>query len=154
MFEPGGSFQLFTELLRPLVDRVLGINNQFERKLIVKEEKITVREKALTLKTVEELQVLTIRPPEIDGWFESLSAIFSDNERLKSEGLVSFVLNSGNPFFLCHVVDLENASSVYLSATGEQIRIAPSGMSTKAESVALIIGVLQKYVSPMLDVES
>jgi len=153
MFEPGGSFHLFAELLRPLVDRIQAMQENFRRKMIIKEEKVLVEDKPIILKTIQELQVLTIRPEISNNWFEGFIGLFSNNEELKREGLVSFVLASGNPYFLSHMVDITHGSSVYLSASEEQIRIAPAESITKAETVGTILELVEKFIDPTINVE-
>jgi hypothetical protein len=59
---------------------------------------------------------------------------------------------SGNPYFLVHIIDVENSSSVYLSATSEELQIVPTGLSTKEETLSKIIELLQTKVDPSISI--
>jgi hypothetical protein len=68
------------------------------------------------------------------------------------ERLVSFVLMSGNPYFLVHIIDIENSSSVYLSATSEELQLVPAGISTKEGTITKIVDLLQTKVDPSISI--
>jgi len=90
-----------------------------------------------------------VKTPTTENWFENLTKVFS-TPYLEGEGLVNFSLMKGNPYFLAHVVDTENGSAIYLSATRDEIRISPASKETNSTTVSKILQILQKYVDPTL----
>jgi hypothetical protein len=84
-----------------------------------------------------------------ENWFSNVVKVFSAPV-INDENLVNFILERGNPYFLAHVIDTENRSAVYLSATKDEIRISPVYKETNVATVSKIIRILQRYVDPTM----
>jgi len=126
----------------------------------VKHLNIDIREMALEegrkteFRTIENLEVLKldINDPMTGNWYKNFTSLFSMPYK-QEEKLLNFVLMKGNPYFLAQVIDLEKGGSgVYLSATGNSIRISPSSKVTNISTVLKIIKALQKYVDPNITI--
>jgi hypothetical protein len=145
-----GDFPLFMTLLRPLVDetrRVLGI---LKRKSYSTKSESTVLGKRVEITSYDVIQSLAFRKSkETKDWFEKIVEQFDSN--IPKKKIVNFTLMSGNPYFLVHVIDVENSSSVYLSATSEDVQIIPAESSTKEETIAKIIDILHK-IDPLISI--
>jgi hypothetical protein len=71
---------------------------------------------------------------------------------ITQQKLVNFTLMSGNPYFLVHIIDVENSSSVYLSATDDELQIVPARKTTAENTIAKIIDLLQTKIDPTITV--
>ena len=146
-----GNFTLFVTILRPLLDetrRVLGV---LRRNTYASKTESTVLGKSMEINSFDLIESLAFRKPkDVENWFENIVSLFESN--IPQEKLVNFTLLSGNPYFLVHVIDVENSSSVYLSATSEDVQIVPAGSSTKEGTIAKIIGILQTGVDPSISI--
>lgn len=146
-----GDFTLFVTLLRPLLEetrRMLGI---LRRNSYTSTSKSTVRGKSMEIKSLDLIQSLVFRKPkETEKWYDKIVSLFGSN--IPQEKLVNFTLLSGNPYFLVHIIDVENSSSVYLSATSEELQIVPAESSAKEGTIAKIIGILQAKVDPSISI--
>jgi len=150
MFERG-DFTLFVTLLRPLIDetrRILGI---LRRDSYTSKSESTVFGKSMEIKSFDLIQSLVFRKPkEMKKWYEKIVSLFGSD--IPEKKLVNFTLLSGNPYFFVHVIDAENGSSVYLSATSEEVQIVPAESSRKEGTIAKIIGILQAEVDPSISI--
>lgn len=145
-----GDFTLFMTLLRPLIDetrRVLGV---LKRNAYTSKRESMVLGKRVEITSYDLIQSLAFRKSkETKEWYEQIVKQFDSN--IPEKKLVNFTLLSGNPYFLVHVIDVENSSSVYLSATSEDLQIIPAESSTKEETIVKIIDILQK-VDPSISI--
>ena len=146
-----GDFTLFVTILRPLLDetrRVLGV---LKRNSYSSKKESVVFGKTMNINSFDLIESLAFRKPkDAENWFKNIVSLFESN--IANEKLITFTLLSGNPYFLTHIIDAENSSSVYLSATSEDLQIVPAGTSTKEETIAKIIGILQNNVDPSITI--
>ena len=146
-----GDFTLFVTLLRPLLNetrRILGI---LRRNSYASTSESTVLGKSMEIKSLDLIQSLVFRKSEeTEKWYDTIVSLFGSD--IQQEKLVNFTLLSGNPYFLAHIIDVENSSSVYLSATSEELQIVPAESSVKEGTIAKIIGILQAKVDPSISV--
>lgn len=146
-----GDFTLFMTLLRPLIDetkRVLGV---LKRNSYTSKREPMVLGKRMGITSYDLIQSLAFRKSEeTKEWYEQIVKLFGSD--ISEKKLVNFTLLSGNPYFLVHVIDVENSSSVYLSATSEDLQIVPAESSTKEETIAKIIDILQTNVDPSISI--
>jgi hypothetical protein len=146
-----GDFALFMVFLRPLIDetrRLLGI---LKRNSYTTKSESTVFGKPMEIRSFDLIQSLVFKKSEESKeWYESIVKLFSSD--IPKEKLVNFTLLSGNPYLLVHVVDVENSSSVYLSATSEDLHVVPVESSVKEETIAKIINILQAKVDPTITI--
>jgi len=146
-----GDFTLFMTLLRPLIDetrRVLGV---LKRNSYTSKSESMVLGKRMEIRSFDLIQSLAFRKSkETKEWYKPIVKLFGSN--IPKEKLVNFTLLSGNPYFLVHVVDVENSSSIYLSATSEDLQIVPAESFTKEETIAKIINILQTKVDPSISI--
>jgi hypothetical protein len=150
MFEKG-DFTIFVSLLRPIVVETRRILDVLRREYRTTEEKRELFGKAVTIRSPKIVETLAFRKPEnAKKWFKEIIELFSsDNE---DEKLVNFTLLSGNPYFLSHVIDVENGSSIYLSATSNELRIAPAEKHSNESTIAKVIDILQRQIDPTISV--
>lgn len=150
MFEKG-DFTVFVSLLRPLVIEARRILDVLRREYRTTEEERKLFGKVMTVRSPKVIETLVYRKPEsAKKWFKEIIELFgSDNE---DEKLVNFTLLSGNPYFLSHVIDVENGSSIYLSATSDELRIAPAEKHTNESTIAKVIDILQRRIDPTISV--
>ena len=150
MFEKG-DFVIFVSLLRPLMTETRRILDVLRREYKTTEEETKLFGKSVCISSPKVIQTLVYRKPEnARKWFREIVELFSSDN--KDEKLVNFTLLSGNPYFLSHVIDVENGSSVYLSATAEELRIAPAENYPHESTVAKIIDMLQRQIDPSISV--
>lgn len=146
-----GDFTLFMTLLRPLINetrRVLGV---LKRNSYTSKRESMVLGKRMEIISYGLIQSLAFRKSEeTKEWYEQIVKLFGSD--ISEKKLVNFTLLSGNPYFLVHVIDVENSSSVYLSATSEDLQIVPAESSTKEETIAKIIDILQTKVDPSISI--
>lgn len=146
-----GDFTLFVTLLRPLLNETRRILDVLRRKSYSIKRESTVLGKRIEIQSFEQIESLVFRRPrETERWYERIVDLFSSD--IPEQRLLNFTLLSGNPYFLVHVVDAENSSSIYLSATSEELQIVPAESSTKEGTVAKIIDLLQAKVDPSISV--
>jgi hypothetical protein len=145
-----GDFTLFMTLLHPLIAetrRVLGV---LKRNSYASKSESIVLGKKVEITSYDLIQSLAFRKSkETKEWFEQIIKHFDSD--IPEKKLVNFTLMSGNPYFLVHVIDVENSSSVYLSATSEDLQIIPAESSAKEETITKIIEILQK-VDPAISI--
>jgi len=146
-----GDFTLFVTLLRPLLVETRRILDVLRRNSYTIKRESTVFGKRIEIQSFDRIESLVFRKPEeTEEWYETIVGLFSSD--IPEQKLVNFTLISGNPYFLVHIVDVENSSSVYLSATSEEMQIVPAESSTKEGTVAKIIDLLQAKVDPSISV--
>ena len=146
-----GDFTLFVTLLRPLIDETRRILGVLRRDSYASKTESTVLGKSMEIKSFDLIQSLVFKKPkEAENWYDDIVSLFSSD--IQQEKLVNFMLLSGNPYFLVHIVDVENSSSVYLSATSEELQIVPVDASAKEGTIAKIIGILQAKVDPSISI--
>lgn len=150
MFEKG-DFPIFISLLKPMVLETRRILDILRREYKTTKEESKMFGEVVCITSPELIQTLVYRKPHnAKKWFKEIVELFgSDN---KDEKLVNFTLLSGNPYFLSHVIDVENGSSVYLSATSEELRIAPAESYPNESTVAKVIDILQRQIDPAISV--
>jgi len=149
MFEKG-DFVLFVTLLKPLVMEARKILNLLRRRFYVSEEETQLFGKTVRIKSLDLIETLVFRRSRssLTNWYENITELFSSD--IPEAKLMNFTLLTGNPYFLVHVIDVENGSSVYLSATSEELRIAPAESYAKEGTVAKLIELLQTRVDPTI----
>jgi len=150
MFEKG-DFTVFASLLGPMVYEARRILDVLRREYKATEEERRLFGKVMTVRSLKIIETLVYRKPQnAKKWFREIIELFgSDNE---DEKLVNFTLLSGNPYFLSHVIDVENGSSVYLSATSDELRIAPAEKQPNESTIAKVIDILQRRIDPTISV--
>jgi hypothetical protein len=150
MFEKG-DFTIFVSLLRPIVVETRRILDVLRREYRTTEEKRELFGKAVTIRSPKIVETLAFRKPEnAKKWLKEITELFSSDN--VDEKLVNFTLLSGNPYFLSHVIDVENGSSVYLSATSNELRIAPAEKHPNESTIAKVIDILQRQIDPTISV--
>ena len=146
-----GDFTLFVTLLRPLLVETRRILDVLRRNSYATKTESTVFGKSIEIRSFDLIEALVFKKSkEAEDWYNKVISLFSSD--IPEEKLVNFTLLSGNPYFLVHVVDVENSSSVYLSATSEELQIVPAGLSTKEGTVSKIIELLQTKVDPSISI--
>jgi len=146
-----GDFTLFVTLLRPLLVETRRILDVLRRNSYTTRRESTVLGKRIEIQSFDRIESLVFRKPkETERWYDKIVDLFSSD--IREQKLLNFTLLSGNPYFLVHIVDAEYSSSVYLSATSEELQIVPAESSTKEGTVAKIIDLLQANVDPSISV--
>jgi len=146
-----GDFTLFVTLLRPLIEETRRILSVLRKKSYTSISESTVLGKSMEIRSFDLIESLVFRKSkESKNWYDKIVGLFGSD--IPQEKLVNFTLLSGNPYFLVHVVDVENGSSVYLSATSEELQIVPAEPSPKEGTVAKIINILQAKVDPSISI--
>jgi hypothetical protein len=146
-----GDFTLFVTLLRPLLVETRRILDILRRKSYSSREESSILGRKIEIRSFDIIEALVFRKPkETEDWYDRIISLFESD--IPQEKLVNFTLLSGNPYFLVHVVDIENSSSLYLSATSEELQIVPAGVSIKEATVAKIIDLLQAKVDPSISI--
>jgi hypothetical protein len=146
-----GDFTLFVTLLRPLLIETRRILDVLRRNSYATKTESTIFGKSIEIKSFDLIEALVFKKSkETEDWYNKVVSLFSSD--IPEEKLVNFTLLSGNPYFLVHIIDVENSSSVYLSATSEELQIVPAGLSTKEGTVSKIIELLQTKVDPSISV--
>jgi len=146
-----GDFTLFVTLLRPLIVETRRILDVLRRNSYATKRESTIFGKVIEIGGFDLIESLVFRKSkETEDWFGKIVSLFSSD--IPQEKLVNFILISGNPYFFVHIVDVENSSSVYLSATSEELQIVPAELSTKEGTIAKIIGLLQAKVDPSISI--
>jgi len=146
-----GDFTLFVTLLRPLLLETRRILDVLRRNSYATKKESTIFGKSIEIKSFDLIESLVFRKSkETENWYGKIVSLFGSD--IPQEKLLNFTLLSGNPYFLVHIVDVENSSSVYLSATSEELQIVPAESSTKEGTIAKIIDLLQAKVDPSISV--
>jgi len=146
-----GDFTLFVTLLQPMIDETKRILSVLRRNSYASKTETTVLGKSMEINSFDLIQSLVFKKSkETKNWYDKIVGLFSSD--IREEKLVNFTLLSGNPYFLVHIVDVENSSSVYLSATSEELQIVPAESFSKEGTIAKIIGVLQAKVDPSISI--
>jgi hypothetical protein len=150
LLEEGDLFSLL-ELVQPLIKNLTKIRDISRKRIAIEVTKAEPPEGRLESRSINLLEVLAFEISETmtTDWFSNVTKIFS-TPVLEEENLVNFPLNLGNPYFLAHVIDTENGSAVYLSATANEVRITPASEETSIVTVSKIVRTLQKYIDPTL----
>jgi len=144
-----GDFTLFVTLLRPLLTETRRILDFLRRDFYASREESAVHGKSVEIRSFDLIESLVFRrSKETEEWYSNILSLFSKD--LLQEKLMNFTLLSGNPYFLVHIIDVENSSSVYLSATSEELQIVPADSRTKEATIAKIIDLLQARVDPSI----
>jgi hypothetical protein len=150
MFEKG-DFIIFVSLLQPMVIEVRRILDVLRREYRTTEEERELFGKIMTVRSPKIIETLVYRRPEnAKRWFKEIIELFGSD--IEDEKLVNFTLLSGNPYFLSHVIDVENGSSIYLSATSDELRIAPAEKYPNESTIAKVIDILQRQIDPTISV--
>jgi hypothetical protein len=150
MFEKG-NFIIFVSLLKPLVIEARRILDVLRRECRTTEEERELFGKIMTVRSPKIIETLVYRRPEnAKRWFKEIIELFGSD--IEDEKLVNFTLLSGNPYFLSHVIDVENGSSIYLSATSDELRIAPAEKYPNESTIAKVIDILQRQIDPTISV--
>lgn len=150
MFEKG-DFALFVTLLKPLVAETGRILDVLRRKFYSTERETTVLGETVKIKSLDLIETLVFKKTETnEKWYGNITELFRSD--IPEAKIINFTLLSGNPYFLVHVVDVENSSSVYLSATSEELHIVPAERDVKEVTIAKIVGLLQTRVDPSISV--
>jgi hypothetical protein len=146
-----GDFTLFIMLLRPLLNETTRILDVLRRNSYASKSESTIFGKSVEIRKLELIESLVFKnSKQRTDWYNNITNLFSSD--IPKDKLMNFTLLSGNPYFLVHVVDVENSSSAYLSATSEELQIVPAGVSTKEGTIAKIIDLLQSKVDPSISV--
>jgi len=146
-----GDFTLFVTLLRPLLVEIRRILNFLRRNSYAPKQESTIFGKSIEIRSFDLIESLVFRrSKEIENWYSNIVNLFSSD--IPQQKLVNFTLLSGNPYFLVHIVDVENSSSAYLSATSEELQIVPAESYTKEGTIAKIIDLLQAKVDPSISI--
>lgn len=144
-----GDFTLFMVLLRPLITETRQILDVLRRNSFATTTESTQEGRPIEIASYDLIEALVFKKSkEAKEWFEGIMKLFSSD--IPREKLVNFTLMSGNPYFLVHIIDVENSSSVYLSATNDELQIVPAGKVTRENTVAKIIDLLQTKVDPSI----
>lgn len=150
MFERG-DFTVFVTILRPLFVEARRILDALRRKFYATDRESTLFGKSVRIKSFDLIETLVFkRPRKTEEWCSKVINLFDSD--IPEERLVNFTLLSGNPYFLVHVVDVENSSSVYLSATSDEIQITPAENYAKEGTIAKVLELLQSNVDPSISV--
>lgn len=150
LLEEGDLFS-FLELVHPLIENLTRLRDVSRKRIIIQSAPTEIEKKGIESRSISLFEVLSfeISKTMTTDWFDNVAKIFSIPV-LSDENLVNFPLKHGNPYFLAHVIDTENGSAVYLSATTKEIRISPAGEETNISTVSKIVRILQRYVDPVL----
>lgn len=150
MFETG-DFTIFVTMLKPLFLEARRILNVLRRKFYATEEESMLFGKSVKIRSFDLIETLVFkRPKGTKEWYSKVVDLFGSD--IREEKLVNFTLLSGNPYFLVHVIDVENSSSVYLSATSDEIQITPAENSGNEGTIAKILGLLESKVDPSISI--
>jgi len=137
--------------LRPLLVEIRRILNFLRRNSYAPKQESTIFGKSIEIRSFDLIESLVFRrSKEIENWYSNIVNLFSSD--IPQQKLVNFTLLSGNPYFLVHIVDVENSSSAYLSATSEELQIVPAESYTKEGTIAKIIDLLQAKVDPSISI--
>jgi hypothetical protein len=148
LLEEGDLFT-FLELVKPLIENLTRVRDMSRKRISI--QSFESEDRKVESRSINLLEILSF---EIDkhmtvDWFKNITKIFS-TPVIKEESLVNFTLKEGNPYFLAHIIDTENGSSIYLSATANEVRISPADEETSIATVAKIIRILQRYIDPTI----
>jgi hypothetical protein len=147
-----GDFRIFFLLLKPIVIETRRILDVLRREYKTTKEESKLFGETVCISSPKIIQTLVYKKPlNAKKWFNEIVDVFGSDNR--DEKLVNFTLLSGNPYFLSHVIDVEYGSSVYLSATSEELRIAPAETYPNEATIAKIIDILQRQIDPTISVK-
>jgi len=150
LLEEGDLFSLL-DLVQPLIENLTQIRDISRKRIVIQSTKAEHPEVEIESRSINLLEVLAFQVSETmtTDWFDNVTKVFS-TPVLVEENLVNFPLKQGNPYFLAHVIDIENGAAVYLSATLNEIRISPASEETSIVTVSKVVRTLQKYIDPTL----
>lgn len=115
------------------------------------ESKIEIEEEPIEMVSfeIDKIEIIELDVDPITDWFQNLTETFRGGY-LKEYNLISSIINEGNPYFLAKIIDLDNASIVFLSATKRSIRISPATEQTKPSTMSKLFTILQSQVDPSI----
>lgn len=146
-----GDFTLFVTILRPLLEETRRILGVIRRSSFTSTRQAEVLGESIEIKSFDLIESLVFKKSkESTDWYQKIVRVFGSD--VPERKLVNFTLVSGNPYFLVHIIDVENSSSVYLSATSEEMQIVPAESSTKEGTMSKIISLLQAKIDPTITV--
>lgn len=150
LLEEGDLFS-FLELVQPLIENSMILRDASRKRMIIQSGERESKALENEDRSIGLLEILSFGISETmtENWFSNVVKVFSAPV-INDENLVNFILERGNPYFLAHVIDTENRSAVYLSATKDEIRISPVYKETNVATVSKIIRILQRYVDPTM----
>jgi hypothetical protein len=150
LLEEGDLFS-FLELVQPLIKNSMILRDASRKRMIIQSGERESKALENEDRSIGLLEILSFGISETmtENWFSNVVKVFSAPV-INDENLVNFILERGNPYFLAHVIDTENRSAVYLSATKDEIRISPVYKETNVATVSKIIRILQRYVDPTM----
>lgn len=150
MFE-AGDFTVFSSMLKSLFQEARSILNFLRRKVYSTEQESTLFGKNVKIRSLDLIETLVFKKSkEAKEWHSKVKTLFQSD--ILEEKLVNFTLLSGNPHFLVHVVDVENSSSVYLSATRDEIQITPAEKYVNEGTIAKILELLESKIDPSISI--
>jgi len=150
LLEEGDLFS-FLEIVQPLIENLMRLRDASRKRIIITSTETELEKGKIESRSIGLFEILSfeIKETMTTDWFENVTKIFSVPV-LSEENLVNFPLKHGNPYFLAHVIDTENGSAVYISATANEIRISPADGETSIVTVSKIVRILQRYIDPIL----
>ena len=147
-----GDFTLFILLLRPLITESRKILDILRRNSFSSLTESTQEGKRIEIASYDLIEALVFKKSkEAKNWFTDIITLFSSD--IPQEKLLNFTLMSGNPYFLAHIIDTENSSSIYLSATDDEMQILPAAKKTSENTIAKIIDLLQTKIDPNIAIQ-
>jgi len=152
--ESGGLLE-FLELFKGVLVYARELRDLFNKKISVKkyEQKVKSLIKPIEIFSIDKIELIKIEMdnPFFESWLENLVKTFSLGY-INEHKLVSFVLEKGNPYFLAEIIDIENESRVFISATSKTIRISPADYNTKPSTISKLFSILQARVDPSINI--
>jgi hypothetical protein len=150
-----GNIIVFLSLLREILDKAQEERDLFTRTSSFKkhEEKVETMNEPVQIISVEidkiEIMEVDVSNPSFSSWFKKLRTTFSAGY-IKDHNLLSSVIHEGNPYFLANIIDLDNASRLFISATSKSIRISPASEQTEPSTMSKLFTILQSEVDPSI----
>jgi len=148
-----GMFE-FLNLYNEIVKESKNLRDSFTKRISLKRKERFVTEIKESIETISidkiELIDIDMNNPAFDSWYKNLVNTFSIGY-FEDYKIVSFVLESGNPYFLVEIIDLEYESRLFLSALQESIKISPSFETTKPSTISKLFSILQSQVDPTIE---
>jgi hypothetical protein len=148
-----GELTEFLILLKEILLKAQEARELFTKNIFITKGKRDVKslDKPIETVSIERVELLRV---EFDQG--SLDKVYSNLYKTFSLGYISeykmasFIRESGNPYFLAEVVDLEYESRMFVSAIKNAIMISPANESTKPSSVSKLFALLQSRVDPTI----
>jgi hypothetical protein len=150
-----GSIHVFLSLLRDILRKAQQERDLFTRTSSIRkhEDRRGTSDEPIEMISfeIDKIELLEVDVSNLTSksWFQNLRTTFSTGY-LREHNLISAVINDGNPYFLAKVIDLENTSRVFISATSKSIRISPAAGQTKPSTVSKLFTILQSQVDPSI----